>query len=69
MAPASMAARIFPSCPIWLNRVFCADLDAADSWPCSACSAARATGIPLSTACLVASRDALEVVRPLTSQR
>ena len=64
-----MAARIFPSCAIWLNRAFCADLDAADSWPCSALSAARATGIPLSTALRVASMDALELVRPLSSQR
>ena len=64
-----MAARIFPSCAIWLNRVLCADLDAADSWLCSALSAARATGIPLSTAFRVASMDALELVPPLSSQR
>ena len=64
-----MAARIFPSCPIWLNRVLCADLDVAESWPCSAFRAARTSGIPLSTAFRVASRDALEVVRPLISQR
>ena len=64
-----MAARIFPSRAIWLNRVFCADLDAAESWPCSALSAARATGIPWSTAFRVASMDVLELVPPLSSQR
>ena len=64
-----MAARIFPSCPSSVNKAFSADLDAAESWPCSALSAARATGIPLSTAFRVASMDALELVRPLSSQR
>ena len=69
IAPASMAARICPRCPICLNRAFSADLEAADNWPCSASSAARAAGIPWFMAFLVASRDASGAVRPLSSQR